>query len=272
MTKNGYLGTLELNGHVRLLLLRPTPPYDGDERPRPLAALPYLMPNTCVDLAYCHGAPRAYETQDSCAEVAPLIVNKAKEAEAQGYHVMVVACMVDPGVAEATRAVRMPVVGLGKATRSIAHMVGDKQSTIYPRYIRVLELANDEKKTYRELLRDGRRRIQRHGADVLVPNCAYLGRLAHRLQADLAVPVLPNEDIALKLAELIALFGLGREEPWVEGTRVPRFRRMIGLSASKVRRLISPWVPGSIRGLLHRQLAADDNSPDPAFRRETGWH
>ncbi len=217
MVSNLHLGSLTVNPSVRLLLLTPTPPPEGeDEGPRSLRGLPYLAPSTRVDVAWCADAPSVYERREDVNRATPLIVERARWAEAQGYHAMVVGCMVDPGVAEASRAVRMPVIGLGAATRAIAGLLGQIPATFYPGRTPVLDLAEDGEETYRKMVEAGRRRIRAGGADVLVPECAYLGRLAPRLQEELGVPVLPNADIGLRAAETIAVFGLLRRAECVD--------------------------------------------------------
>ena len=116
--------------------------------------------------------------------------------------------MLDPGVNEAKRAVSIPVIGLREATRALARLVGTKPAHIYPKNIPVLKLSDDEEKTFRELVKIGQEQINDNGADVLIPNCGYLGGLAQRLQMELGVPVLANLDVALKIAELFAIFDL----------------------------------------------------------------
>ena len=202
------LGDLMVTGSARLLLLRPVPPADGEEGPHAVPEPPYLLPSTRLDLAYCRGCPRSYEGRRDCAEAAPLVVAKARWAEAAGYDAMVVSCMLDPGVAAARKAVRMPVVGLGEANDAVAGLLGRRPARFYPIGIPVQQLGHDERATYCELARVARRCVERNAADVLIPNCAILGGLAWRLQDDLHVPVLPNEEVGVKLAELLVVLGL----------------------------------------------------------------
>jgi allantoin racemase len=226
-----YAGKLEIRQSVKLLLLTPVSPKDGNEGPFPLfPPREYLLPSTHVDEMYCKGAPRV-----ASEKVAPLVVAKTKYAESQGYDAVVVNCMLDPGVAEAKRAVKIPVVGTNEATRALASIVGKRPAHIFPNDISVDELAADEDKTFCELVERGQWMIKRYGADVIIPNCAYLSGLAQRLQAELGVPVLANLDIGLKLAELIATFGvLPHRENVLSEQRFFRIR-----VASGIRRLVS---------------------------------
>jgi Asp/Glu/hydantoin racemase len=186
------------------------------------------LPSTEVDVAYCPDAPESYHNALDVKRAIPLVVEHAIRAESNGYDAMLVACMMDPGVLEASRAVRMPVIGLGQATRQIAQLLGKRPEGIYPACIHVTELSDDSVDTYEKLVVAGKRKIRTRGSDVLIPECAYLGRLAPRLQADLGVPVLPNEDIGLKTPEMIAVFGLAREQAWVAADRSDRYS--IGLT------------------------------------------
>lgn len=233
-----YLGKLTFKKSVRLLLLCPVPPNDRDEGPFPLAPREYLLPTTHVDEIYCSGAPRSYESPRDGEKALPLIVAKAKWAESQGYDAVIVNCMVDPGVPQAKRAVNIPVIGLGEASLAVAGLVGKNPARVFPANIPVLELAANEEKSFHELVKAGRWQVAKRGVDVLILNCAYLGGLAQRVQAELGVPVLANVDIGLRLAELLATFGVGCERKWVRYTRASRLHRL----ASHVAYLLRRWL------------------------------
>jgi allantoin racemase len=164
-----------------------------------------------------------------------LVIAKAKWAESQGYDAVVVGCMVDPGVREAKQAVNIPVIGIREATRSIAPLVGRNLGHIYPGRIPVLELATDEEKTFSELVKVSRWLVAKRGVDVLIPDCAYIGGLAHRLQSEVGVPVLPNVDVGLRMAELFATLNVRPEQSWVQATRAPKVIQILSHIAWQVR-------------------------------------
>ena len=195
---------------IRILVLRPVPSATGDEGPRRVPTPPLLLPSTSVDVAHLASAPASYESEADVVRGAPLVVARARRAEEEGYDAMLVACMLDPGVREARRVVRMPVLGLGAANLAVAQLLGERPARFFTTDIPVAELASDEASVLSQLLREGRRQIERYGADVLVPNCALLGRFAELLGSELGVPVLPNEEVGLKLAELFAALGVQR--------------------------------------------------------------
>lgn len=245
MIEPPYLGSLSIKASVRILLLTPTPPHDGgDVGPRTLSERPYLLPSTQVDVAFCADAPESYHTAEDVKRAIPLVVERATWAEAQGYDAMLVGCMSDPGVLEASRAVRMPVVGLGQATQLLAQLLGRRPEVIYPAGKLVTELQGDPIGTYQELVDAGQQKIRTHGSEVLIPECAYLGRLGPRLQVDLGVPVIPNEDIGLKATEMLAIFGLAREEPWVAATRSGKGVILATRLASAIRHAIRRALQG----------------------------
>jgi allantoin racemase len=154
------------------------------------------------------------------------VVAKARWAEAAGYDAMVISCMRDPGVADARKTVRMHVVGLGEANDAVAGLLGRRPVRFYPIGLPVQQLGHDEQATYSELTRVARRCVEKNAADVLIPNCARLGGLAWRLQNDLDVPVLPNEVVGIKLAELLVVLGVRRSHGHGPARLRARLRRV----------------------------------------------
>jgi allantoin racemase len=201
-----YLGSLNFKSNIRLLVLHPISPGNGNEGPFHLPEYDYLLKTTAVDEVYCAGAPRAIQGPADSEKAVPFIVEKARWADSQGYDAIIINCMLDPGVTATKNSVSIPVVGVREATRAIASLVGKSPAHIYPQNIPVLDLSRDEEKTVSELVNMGRKQISENGADVIIPNCGYLGGLAQRLQTELGVPVLANLDIALRLGELLAIF------------------------------------------------------------------
>jgi allantoin racemase len=238
MDNEYYVGKLNFKPSVKLLVLTPIAPSDGNDGPFPLPPRAYLLATTRLDEIYCSGAPRAIKNAVDREKVKPMVVAKIKWAESQGYDAVVINCMLDPGVPEAKRAVQIPVVGIREANRALASLVGKYPAYIYPSKIPVLELATDEEKTFRALVRMSRWVITKRGADVIIPNCGYLGGMAQRLQAELGVPVLANLDVGLKLAELLAVFGVLPKRDWVKATWSSKMLRFGYL----LRHLVRGWI------------------------------
>lgn len=234
---NANLAPYELTfkSNVRLLLVQPSPPEDGTEGPHRYPAPGHLASTTTVDSIYCAGAPLEVWDEAGCAKVAPMILEKTRWAAEQGYDAVVINCMLDPGVAAAKRSVDIPVVGAGEASMLTAQLVGNRIARIYPAGIRVPDLLKDPHATYRGLVAAGRMELD-NGADALVLACALLNRFASRLQQEFGVPVLPNEEVALRLAEMLAMFRLHAAPSRPLAARLVWVRREV---LRKVSRLVS---------------------------------
>lgn len=217
----GYLGTFQQKRQVKLLVLNPVTSATAGGDPVPLPVDGLLSSASRVDEVYCPDGPVAIDDSRTAKSTVPLVVDKVVWAEAEGYDAVLINCMLDPGLREAAAAVSIPVVGLRQATHAIALMVGDSPAFFDPEGMQVTDYRSDPENTYAVLLDAGRRKVNLQGADVLVPNCAYLGGLAGRLQEDLGVPVLANRDIALRVVELLANFRLRPEPRWVGEKRSP---------------------------------------------------
>ncbi len=217
-----YVGDSDYRRQPRILLLTPVAPAAELEGPFRLEGQEFLSSSTIVDAIHCTGAPRSIRDLSEAAEAAPFVVEKVKWAEQEGYDAVIINCMLDPGLKDAKAAVNIPVIGIREATTAVALLVGSNPAYIYPDDIAILDLAKDPEKTFTDLVEKGRMKIRNQGADVLIPNCAYLGGLADRLQSELGVPVLANRDIALKMGELVSMFNLRKELDWVDATRSRR--------------------------------------------------
>jgi allantoin racemase len=238
-----FLGTQDIRSHIKILLLQPVPPPGEEEGPFSVSARGSLLHTTEVDEVYCLGAPLSYDAThgaEAAALVSPQVVARVKWAELHGYDAVVVNCMIDPGVAAAKKVARIPVIGIGETSRAVASLLGNQPAALFPDGICVLELALDEETTYTELLKAGHWLVAKRGVDVLIPDCAYIGGLAYRLQSELGVPVLPNVDVGLKMAELIATLNVRPEQPWVAGRRASKLAQTLSRLAWQLKR----WTPG----------------------------
>lgn len=161
----------------------------------------YVRPDTEVDVVYIDYGPASIESRYDEVLATPFVVKKAEWAEANGYDAVVVSCMNDPGVEAAKEVLKIPVVGPREAAWNIANVLGKNLSWISARGITVLELAQDAEKTYKALLKDGKRAME-EGANVLILRCTGMTGTAKRLTEELGTPVLEGEGLALALAQL----------------------------------------------------------------------
>ena len=202
-----YINRNNNSKSIRLLVIIPVNPTDGDEGPFPVSPFDrrMLLSTTQVDEILCAGGPYSVDGAETKKYVTPLIVDKAIWGESNGYDAIIINCMVDPGAREAQRQVKIPVVSLGRAATALATVIGDHPARIYPNEIPVNKLADNEELTLKLLREYANRQIQSRGADVITLNCGYLGGAAHRLQSEIGVPVIPTIDVGLRFAEMIAL-------------------------------------------------------------------
>ena len=245
MEDSRYLGRLQAKHSTRILLLSPTPPPPGsDANPRSVPLEGYLCSGTHVDEVYLPGAPLSYDSansQTAIRQATPLVVAKVKWAEAEGYDAVVINCTLDPGLGQAQSVSGIPVLGIGATSRAIANLFGSKPAMLFPDTIGVLHLADDEEKTFAALARVGRWQINRRGADVLIPDCAYIGGLSHRLQEELGVPVLPNLAVGLKAAEMVAALGVKPEQAWVAEGRAGPLEQALSRLLARLHGWLARW-------------------------------
>lgn len=223
-------------GNVRLLVISPVDPVDGNEGPFPVTSMERdsLLPNTQVDEVLCKGAPSAIFGEGAVCSVVPLIADKARWAESNGYDAVVVNCMVDPGVREIQRELKIPVIGAGRAATGLAMAVGDRPTRVFPNSVHVNELAKRQDQALEEIKSVSQRRIETRGVDAVVLGCAYLGGAAGILQQDIGVPVMPTTEIALRTAETVVLLNIRPARPEVMASRTSRLRQVIYRAKDKI--------------------------------------
>lgn len=83
-----------------MLVISPIDPVDGIEGPFPVTSRERdnLLPQTEVDEVLCKGAPVPICGEQAVQKVIPMIAEKARWGELNGYDAVVINCMVDPGV------------------------------------------------------------------------------------------------------------------------------------------------------------------------------
>lgn len=224
---------------VRLLVISPIDPVDGKEGPFPVTSeeRDFLLPQTEVDEVLCKGAPVPICGEKSFQKVIPMIVEKAKWGESNGYDAVVINCMVDPGVREVRRELKIPVIGAGRAATGLAATVGERPFRIFPNSVRVNDLASRSEQSLRELQAVSLRQVQTRGVDVLVFNCAYLGGASNYIQDKIGVPVMATTEIALRTAETIVLLGILPVRTEVAANRISKFRQSIFRAKDSLYRL-----------------------------------
>ena len=185
----------------------------------------------CVTLAE---GPPGIETdahvREVAAPIAEFVASKADAADA-----FVIACFSDPGLAEARRATRHPVLGMAACGIFTAVALGSRFGVIsildqsIPRHLRYYETLGvaarlagdravgigvtglrDESRTLERMMITGRALRDEDGADALVLGCAGMARYRERLEDSLGIPVVDPALAAAGMAmSLLAARGSG---------------------------------------------------------------
>ena len=164
---------------------------------------------------------------------------RARQAEADGYDAVVVYGMFDPGEAAARRAVRIPVVGTGRAGLLLAAALGSRigglvyesslleaarelpgryQLERYAAGVRAVEIPPTEMparaaEVRRRMIALSRELVEQDGAEVVLPlGLSMLPSIvqADELSAEIGVPVVDGLRAAVRLAESLVLLGLSQ--------------------------------------------------------------
>ena len=196
------------------------------------------FPSTQTSITHLDYGPASIECELDDAICVPDFLNKAKQAEAEGYDAVISNCFMDPGVKAAREVLSIPVVGAAEASMHFAASLGHRFSvvTVVPnvvaamehlateygvdkklasvRYvdIPVLDLKN-KKKLLNALHREMLAAIKEDHAHVLVLGCMGMMGVAKEMEKQLKrdgyeVPVVDPAAASLKFAESLVSMGL----------------------------------------------------------------
>ncbi|RLF80055.1 hydrogenase expression protein HupH, partial [Thermococci archaeon] len=157
---------------------------------------------------------------------APYVVDKAVQAEKDGYNGVIVDCFNDPGLEGAREACNIPVVGAGESSILLALSLGDTftiLSTSAENYVRrkpsrrILKLGVEKRfasirgigipvyqiphtDTLVDILtKEGIKAVREDNADVLILGCTGLGGLAKSIERKVRVPVVDPVEASMGL-------------------------------------------------------------------------
>lgn len=177
--------------------------------------------------------PASIETYLDEEVAAPWIVEKAIQADKNGYDAIIISCMGDPAIHSVREAVSKPVVGPLMATTSIACNLGEKFSIvtvlketipIFRRKIReyglehrlasvryvnvpVLELESRKDEVKNQLIEESIQAVN-DGADSVILGCTGMIGMAKDMQRHLNVPVIDPGIAQVKYAEMLVSLSL----------------------------------------------------------------
>lgn len=166
-----------------------------------------------IECATLAAGPPGIETdahvQAVVEPIAGFVASREDAADA-----FIIACFSDPGLAEARRATRRPVLGMAACGILTATALGDRFGVIsildqaIPRHLRYYDALGigsrlagdravgigvtglaDESRTFERMTTTGRALRDEDGADVLVLGCAGMARYRERLEDSLEIPI-----------------------------------------------------------------------------------
>jgi allantoin racemase len=198
----------------------------------------YAFPNTQTSVTHLDYGPASIECELDDVVCVPDFLNKAKQAEAEGYDAVISDCFLDPAVKAAREVLNIPVIGAAEASMRFAASLGHSFSvvTVLPNVVAAIEnLATeygvdeklesvryvdipvldlrDKKKLIDALHREMLAAIKENHAHVLVLGCTGMMGLAKEMEKRLKrdgfdVPVVDPAAASLKFAESLVSMGL----------------------------------------------------------------
>ena len=175
-----------------------------------------------------HG-PVSIESEYDEAMAIPPTLELVRQAEADGYDAVVLACFSDPGLEAARELVSIPVVGIEESTLHVAaqlghrftiltarnqrvpgkieHVVGSglesKLASVRPLEMSVLEMDAQPERTKKRAMEVATKAANEDGAEVVILGCAGLAGYAADMEQGLGLVVLDPSPIGLKTAEML---------------------------------------------------------------------
>ena len=198
----------------------------------------YKDPETSLVFINVQKGTESIESSFDVAWAALFILQEVLKAEKEGYDGVIITCFGDPALRAAKEAVKIPVVGSGEASVTLALLLGHKFGivTVGPPEagaflmdnlrmyeldhkcvgvksmgIPVLDLKYGDQDEKRRLIEIGREMIEQ-GADVLILGCGGLLGIAEAAFRQLGVPIIIPLAAALKMCEAMISMGVAQSK------------------------------------------------------------
>lgn len=196
--------------------------------------------NTIIDIADIKHGPRSIESAYEEFLSVPGTVEKAIQAEKEGYDGLILGCFGDPGLNALREMVKIPVVGPGETAMHVASMLGRKFSivtvldSVVPSLERlakvigldrnlasvravnipVLELRHNIESTTARMTEASQRAIMEDSADVIVLGCMSMAfmEVSEMMKKVLGIPVVNPALVSLKVLEGLVQAGLSQSK------------------------------------------------------------
>jgi allantoin racemase len=179
-----------------------------------------------LDFRNLEEGPDFVETEEHERLAVPDLLRVAKDGETQGYSAIVINCFGDPGLEEAKKLVRIPVVGAGEASFLVAKESQKRFSvittvkeavvrvrrnarkygaepflaSIRPLNMHVPEL-NQKPRLRKALLNEAGKALREDQAEIIVLGCTAMAGNARWLAKELALPAVDPTEAAIKRAK-----------------------------------------------------------------------
>lgn len=182
-----------------------------------------------VDITDIEQGPSSIESAWEEYLSVPATVEKAVQAEKDGYAGMILGCFGDPGLDALREMIEIPVVGPGEASLHVASMLGYRFSIVtvmesvvpsLERLVRVsgldkklasvravdipvLELGQDTEKTTSRVIEEALKAKVKDRADTVILGCMSMAfmRISDEMQESLGIPVVNPAWVSLKILE-----------------------------------------------------------------------
>ncbi|MEA4986474.1 MAG: aspartate/glutamate racemase family protein [Anaerovorax sp.] len=194
----------------------------------------FATPDTEIIARHLKFGPSSIENEYDLCHSAPFVVEQAIKAEKDGFDGVISYCFANPGVDACREAIKIPVLGSGEASLSIALAVGRRIGivTILPNIlplirkqcapyinigkivavrsadIPVLSINNNLDVILEKLYLEAKKCITQNDADTIVLGCTgfagFAKRIQHRLEKEgYFVPVLDPAATSIRMMEAL---------------------------------------------------------------------
>ena len=190
-------------------------------------------PDTELFVTCAATGPETIESAYDEAYAVPPTLDLVRQANAEGYDGVIIACFSDPGLQAAREISAIPVFGIQETSIHVAAMLGAGFAVMTPRAYRVnskrlevlhkrmgehlvcvlaldmttAETTADPAKTKARAIALGREALAR-GAEVAVLGCAGMSGYADAVEAETGIRVLDPTAVTLKVAEGLVELGV----------------------------------------------------------------
>jgi len=199
------------------------------------------FPGTTIEITHLDEGPESIECELDVAEVSPHVVRKAVEGERNGFDAIIINCFDDPGLHAVRERVSTLTLGIGETSiisalhfgQNIAIIsTGPNTKVLYTKRadelgisgrvvyasgldIEVLNLRREEEVMKSMLLKEARKAVEEHRAEVIVLGCGGFIGLSEWLSNELQVTVLDPTSVTFKIAEALAALGVKHSKRYI---------------------------------------------------------